>query len=491
MMGLRRYVGGRRRVWSGALTMAVLAAVAVGALAGAAGSAPQKKIYTVTPTTQPGPSLSGSLSWDLGNSSTGPFTIGSAEIRLTGAFPGFSITSVDGPAYLDGNVIKLRNIAVNPGGPPLRVTAHYTASCSGGTTSWVAEAKQSNDFLGTNNNFLNGSAKLTSLTATISACAYKLAFVGQPADASLATAIASEKVTTEAGNPAGTSVQVWAVRSDLAGAPTTDDIVPLNGVQVTVSTVAGTGGGSFSQTYVTSAGIATLTDVVIASSSSISPLGTYTLSATGGTVGDPATSGEFSVVTKVCPNDGTSTDECTASLSVQGNGGRGTLTYTASAVDLDASNSNQGATSLSLLQLAGAAPAQCGSAFAPLGPGVLIDTRPLAGKLIVTIAISKLDRQYTANNGLALLDVCIATNLPFTTKSGALSEQAGIEFIGLVPDCPATTDLSASGGTATEPSPCMVSRRSVGGGAVLVLELPNTGLPGLNGLEAYDPKLWG
>jgi hypothetical protein len=474
-------------VWLGALTMAVLAAVAVGALAGAAGSAPQKKIYTVTPTSQTGPSLSGSLSWDLGNGSTGPFTIGSAEIRLTGAFPGFSLTSVDGPAYLDGNVIKLRNIAVNPGGPPLRVTAHYTASCAGGTTSWVTEAKQSNDFLGTNNNFLNGSARLTSLTATISACAYKLAFVGQPADASLATATASEAVTTEAGNPAGTPVQVWAVRADLVGAPDAGDIVQLNGLPVTVSTVAGTGGGSFSRTYTTSAGIATLTDVVIASSSPASPLGTYTLSATGGTVGDPATSGEFSVVTKVCLP--TSTEDCTASLSVQGNS-RGTITYTAEAVDLDQS----GATSLSLLQLAGAeadAPDECGLDFAPLGPGVLIDTRPLAGKLIVTIAISKLDRQYTANNGLALLNVCIATNLPFTTKSGALSEQSGNEFIGLLPDCPATTDLSGSGGTATEPSPCMVSRRSVGGGAVLVFELPNTGLPGLNGLEAYDPKLWG
>jgi hypothetical protein len=489
-VALRRHTRGRRGAWLSGATAIALTAITIGVLAGSAGSAPQKKIYTVTPAGQTGTALSGTLSWAIANNSTGPFTIGSAEIRLSGASPGFSLVSVDAPAYLDGNVIKLRNVAITPGGPPLAVRAHYAASCSGATTSWVAEAKQSNDFLGTNNNFLSGSAKLTSLGATVPACAYKLAFVGQPADASLATATTSEAVTTEAGTPAGAAVQVWAVRSDLAGTPTAADIVPVDGVQVAVSAVPGTGGGSFAGTYATTGGIATLTNVVIGSTGPASPLGTYRLRATGGSVGDPATSAEFAIVTKVCPEDGTSTDECSAAITVQGNG-RGTLSYTAQAVDLDPTNSNQGATSLSLAQLVGAVPAECGTDFSPLGPGVQIDTRPLAGKLRITIEISKVDRQYTTNNGLAFLNVCIATNLPFTTKSGAISSQSGSEFLGIVPDCPATTDLSAEGGTTNEPSPCMVSRRSVGGGAVLVLELPNTGLMGANGLEAYDPKLWG
>jgi hypothetical protein len=461
----------------------------MGAFAGAAGSAPQKKIYTVAPASQSGPALGGTLTWELGNASTGPFTIGSAEIRLTSAFSGFAIESVDPPATLDGTVIKLRNIAVNPGDPPLEVTTHYTAPCSGGTTSWVAEAKQSNDFLGTNNNFLSGGIKLTSVTAAIDACAYKLVFASQPADAGLASATASQAVTTEAGKPAGAAVQVWAVRPD-AVAPFEDDIVPVDGASVSVSAVPVSGTGTYSGSFSTEDGIATLTNVVIETTGPDSPLGAYKLRATGGTVGGPAESGEFSVVTKVCPHDGTSADECQADLTVAASG-RGTLTYTATAVDLDDSTSSQGATSLSLLAIGAGPPAECGSGFAPLGPGgVQIDTRPLAGKLSVTVAISKLDRQYTQNNGLSQINICIATNLPFTTRNGALSSSSGNEWIGVIPDCPATTDLTGYGGAATEPSPCMVSRQSVGGGAVLVFELPNVGLTGTNGLEAYDPRIW-
>ncbi len=478
-----------------AAAIAVLMLVVL-AFSSAAGGAPERKTYSVTPASQPGTALSGTLSWTITNTSTSPQAIGSAEIRLTSAFSGFSVTSVSSNATLDGSVIKLRNLSIAPNGGKLVVTAGYTAGCSGGATTWQAEAKQSNDFLGTNNNFLNGTNKLTSLSATIPTCGYKLVFAPgrQPADAALAGPTASQAVTSEAGNPTGAGVQVWAVPSTFSGTPTAADILPIDGAQVDVATVQVDGVGSFSGSFATTNGVATLTGVVLSSTSPAAPIGTYRLRATGGS---PTTtsvdSDPFDVASAVCPNLGTRSDECTADLTVNGSG-NSTFTYTAKAIDLDNSNANQGATALSLRTLAQAPPAACSAfgTFTPIGPsGVQIDVRPLAGKLQVTVAISKLDRQYTQNNGLAKIDMCIATNLPFTTKSGQLSPASGNEFVGVMPNCPATTNLTAYGSlNPTDPSPCMVSRQSVGGGAKLVFELPNTGLSGANGLEGYDPKTW-
>jgi hypothetical protein len=355
----------------------------------------------------------------------------------------------------------------------------------------VAEAKQSNDFLGTNNNFLSGKSKTVSVTSDIATCAFKLAFRSQPADAaqSASDASKSDPVTTVAGSPTGAPVEVVALDAG-------DNPVP---VDATVS-VASTGTpGAFSGTFAMTNGVVSLSPVVI--SSTTSPLGTYRLvaSSSAATLGG-ATSEPFDVVSRICSHEGTSTDECEASLSVTGNG-NGTLVYRARAVDLDNSASNTGSTSISVTALASAAPAACGT-FQQLGPGALIDVRPLAGKLYLTIEISKLDRQYLANNGLALLKVCIGSNLPFRTITGAPSTRVGDEFVGVLPNCPATTSVSyvledgkkvySNSGTLSETvsSPCVLSRSSVRGGATLVVELPNVGILGPNGLPGYDPKAY-
>jgi hypothetical protein len=50
----------------------------------------------------------------------------------------------------------------------------------------------------------------------------------------------------------------------------------------------------------------------------------------------------------------------------------------------------------------------------------------------------------------------------------------------------------SNSGTLSETvsSPCVLSRSSVRGGATLVVELPNVGILGPNGLPGYDPKAY-
>jgi hypothetical protein len=473
---------GMRRAIAAAMGIAMLGALV---LAGAAGSAPDKKRYTLTPASQTGTPLSGTLSWTIANTSQSPQTIGSAEIRLTSAFDGFQLTGVSPNATLNGAVVELRDLAVPPGSS-ITITASYTAPCSGGTAWFDGETKQSNDFLGKNNNFLNGRDVLTTVDAVIAPCAYKLVFASQPADTVQDTATKSQAVTTAIGDPTADPVEVHAV-----DAVTGTTLVPID-TSVTVSALAVSGDGAFSGSFAMTDGVATLDDLVITSNSPKTPLGLYVLRAsTVDAVGSAAESDEFAVIPELCLHDGTSTDTCTGELTVQGKGG-GSLTYLAEAFDLDNSMTNVGGTSLAMIELSSTAPAGCGTGFTPLGPGVEIITRPLAGSLTVTIEISKLDRQYLQNNGLAKLAVCIVTNLPFTRADWSLSPFDAVEggYVGVVPDCPATTDLTEFGGKANDQSPCLKSRESVKGGAKLVVTLPNVGVIGSDGELGYDPRAY-
>jgi hypothetical protein len=129
-------------------------------------------------------------------------------------------------------------------------------------------------------------------------------------------------------------------------------------------------------------------------------------------------------------------------------------------------------TQLSLFSLTeNAPPAGVCPGFEAFGPGAEITVLPLSDRLVVTVDIPKSVRQLIPNNGLSQIDTCVGTNLSFPTRGGGTSVLvAGIHY-GLIPDCPKNS---------TPTSPCMLSRKSVGGGARLVWEAR----------APYDPKWW-
>ena len=79
-----------------------------------------------------------------------------------------------------------------------------------------------------------------------------------------------------------------------------------------------------------------------------------------------------------------------------------------------------------------------------LRPGTQLEIRPLATRTVVTIYVPKSVRQYTQNNGLALMNVCLGSNLEFATKSGALADLVDGRWYGILPDYPAFTNIGGS-----------------------------------------------
>jgi hypothetical protein len=102
------------------------------------------------------------------------------------------------PAALGGQVYELRELALQPGETYEFTTEAFDIACgSVGTYTWVIEAKQSNDFNGTGNEFVGNAPE-----ATVSGeCS--MAFVAGPADAERFTGI-----TSVDGDPAAAPITV-------------------------------------------------------------------------------------------------------------------------------------------------------------------------------------------------------------------------------------------------------------------------------------------
>jgi hypothetical protein len=129
-------------------------------------------------------------------------------------------------------------------------------------------------------------------------------------------------------------------------------------------------------------------------------------------------------------------------------------------------------TLLSLFSLeANAPPAGVCPGFQAIGPGAEVRVLPLSDRLVVTVDIPKSARQLSPNNGLAHINTCLGTNLPFPTRGGGTSVPVGGVHYGLLPDCPKK---------GTPSTPCTLSRKSVKGGAQIVFEVRTP----------YDPSWW-
>ena len=98
-----------------------------------------------------------------------------------------------------------------------------------------------------------------------------------------------------------------------------------------------------------------------------------------------------------------------------------------------------------------------------LAQDFIVDFQPdpgtVGGIKTVTINITKAAMQASANNGLAQVNVCFGAPFVFPVKPGTpkLQNFEGLN-IGLLPDC----------GTP----PCVADRKSVGGGATIVVRAP-------------------
>jgi hypothetical protein len=363
--------------------------------------------------------------------------LGSADLT---APAGFTVTGATllGPgtilAPVGPSAVRLRDLALDTGASrTVRVTA--TAACPAGSHPWTIVAKQSPDFDG------NKLFTTTDTLATTISSPCRLAFGNQPADVETGVVLTSARL-----DPAGPPLTVRAL--DGAGALMAG---ATGNVTAALSPSPGALGGTKSRPL--TGGTATFSDL--------------TVGVTGRTFAVTASAPSFVSATS------TSFGVFNEGVLCQGSRCDGGASVSRTSTTVAATGLGSGTTSLGILLLADTLfPASVCGLFSPLGHGVFVDIRPLPGLTETTIRIDKnLVKLKPQPNGPPHFDLCVGTNLPFTTKSGGTSFFDGARYWGLVPDCPRDTITS----------PCMVSRnKNAAGDVILVGAVP----------EPYDPDFW-
>ena len=438
--------------------LAALAVVAAGSLGGAGSAATTTKPYTAN--VAPSPVAGGAtqtFQFTIENKAS-PQTLGSANIVLPAAW-GSAITDArltTGPlpagSSFDGTTVFLRNAGIAAGASKT-IEVDVTVPCTAGSFTWSVTAKQANNYSGPpgNNFVLVQPSNLT--TVVTGGC--ELRFGVQPQNA-----VAGATITGGDLDPSGPPIEVTVVNAD------GDPVAGATGT-VTVALQSGTGlTGTLSQPLV--GGVATFGDLAIGTT------GFYRLVASASGFGT-VTSDAFQIADAgaVCPN----TDpECVTTADF------GDQLVVARSTTLN-NGDTQGVTEMLLTDLGTPPPAGfCLGLDDLIGPGVNLDVRPGAGLTEVLVTIPSSVREFTTGS-LAHLDVCLGTNLAFTTNTGALSPSTTYDFdgdgdldtryLGVLPNCPATTP-------GTGDSPCIVSRALIAAGAEVLFRLP----------FPYDPSWW-
>ena len=429
-LGVGRRPSARRAAW----TIGVLAGLAL--VASPVGTADPDRTFDAS--IAPSNAVGGvSTTFDVTITNTAhPQTLGSATLT---APPGFAITAatLSGSGTIEPPIgpstVRLRNLGLASGSS---VTAQVTASaaCPAGSHAWAIAAKESPDF-GGNKTFSTDDALITTVS---SPC--RLAFGNQPADVETGVVLTAARL-----DPAGPPITVRA----LDGAGNLLASVAGN-VNVALSPSAPALGGTTPRPL--AGGIATFANLTVGTTGR-----SFTLTADSPNFVS-ATSSGFVVFNEgvLCPGN-----------SCQGGAAGNRTTISVNATGL------AGGTSLGILLLPSTSfPASVCGLFAPVGQGTFVDIRPLPGLTLTTVRLDKtLVNDKPTPNGAASFDLCVATNLPFTTKSGATSFFDGTRYWGLIPNCPKTIS-----------SPCMQSRnKDRSGDLILVGAVP----------DPYDPEWWG
>ena len=107
--------------------------------------------------------------------------------------------------------LQLRNLTVAPGSSPLTVSFSVVTSCTGGTGTWKAPAKQSNNFLGNGNDF--ALIQSGGLTSSVGSGGCKLVWLYPPNHANKNATITNTAYTPTVGGNVH-NVAVKAVAAD-------------------------------------------------------------------------------------------------------------------------------------------------------------------------------------------------------------------------------------------------------------------------------------
>ena len=249
---------------------ALLALLLLGAfVALPATAAPVKKLYepTITPTTIQAGAVQG-YTLTLKNSASSTQSFGSANITVPIGFTNISLSPVTTPTGITWSTPVLNTstspwtIALrSPGatstnniapGKSISLVITATAPCSTGAKTWNTQVKQSNDFLGSMNDFtVAPSASQPKVTVT-GACvgpAANIAFVSGPSDTAAGGTMADVTVkVTDASNNALSGESVTLSSTGLVTSPTSPATTGANGIATFSGLSVGTTPGPYTMT---------------------------------------------------------------------------------------------------------------------------------------------------------------------------------------------------------------------------------------------------
>jgi hypothetical protein len=356
--------------------------------------------------------------------------LGSVQIS---APVGFVITSASGAASRTSSSALFFNLSL---APSATTTLTLTASspCSGGAYQWGIEAKQSNNFNGSGNDFQVDPASAGNLNGTLTG-SLSLAFTSEPTDTT-----AGAVITSQAGSQGGpVKVQVLNGCGQLA---------TTSSAKVTVANGPNSGPGTLSGTVTVAAsgGIASFSDLTI------DKPGGYTLVATSPGI-TSATSDGFTIF----PGSVQSCTSSTCSASASSATTSGTVTTSSAA---------SGDTIVTGMESVNSGfNFSCGTTYTPVSDVFSFAVFNAAGvvsiPLTVTLRIDKSLVQSSSHPGASSWQICYASTSPFTVRPGTTSGTATIGGItyetGLLPDC-----------TSTQGAPCVQARNKNNAGDVIV-----------------------
>jgi hypothetical protein len=331
-----------------------------------------------------------------------PQQLGSANVTPPS---GFTVIGVTPSTTVIGNVVHLRNLALQPG-QSTSVTIQVNVPCTSGTYIWQTQAKQANDFQGPSGNDFTLDTSASSLMTTVGGNCH-LNFLSQPTDAQVNATITAQPFNTPPGGP----VQVEVLDGNNARITSSTGAITLQIGPTSPNSAAGaTLSGAGSVTQNATAGLASFATL------SINLHGAYNLLATSPGI-ISTTSAVFDIWDSVATCQ--PGQQCTDTVS-----------------NTDSQTSQVTGTSATtgfLLASLGQDALSCGDTFNH-APGVTtvseLNFSSSAPKTVV-VTIAKQVVQQTPNNGASFYAVCYSSPTPFTDVNG------NIVTTGLLPKCKA------------------------------------------------------
>ena len=369
--------------------------------------------------------------------------LGSVQIS---APAGFVITGAPGSARRTSNSALFLNLSLAPSAATT-LTLTAALACSGGSYQWGIEAKQSNDFNGSGNDFQLDPASAGNLSGSVTgSCSLAFASGGEPAD----TAV--NAVITSAVGSKGGPVKVEVL--DGSG-----QLVTGSTAAVTVAIGSNPGAGSLSGTLTVNAsgGIASFSDL------SIDQQGVgYTLIATspGFTQAPPSSSFDIS---------GSVQSSCSTPCTVSSSTATTTATVTVTSAIPPGDFLTAGV---------GGVDYACAGTYTRVSDPVTFNVVSPSGvalssaRFTVTLDIDKSAVLASGRTGASQWQICYASTQPFPAQSGT----SGTAVIGGVTH---NTGLLLSCSN-TQGAPCVQARHKDMAGDVIVTFL-----------ASGDPIGWG